>query len=62
MNSKKYKIAIVGLVIILFIISSYVFVQKIEYEKRILFWETKHAKVMYETNWIPLWEYEKENK
>ena len=64
MNHKKYKIIIYLLIGIILMGGAFtiwqVFNWKVEYEERILFWEIKHAKVMYETNWIPLWEYEKE--
>ena len=62
MNNRKYKAVIFILVVMLFVSVAFLFIQKVEYEKRILFWEIKHATVMYETNWIPLWEYEKENQ
>ena len=62
MNNKKYKIIALFIAILFLASMGFIINQKIEYEKRILFWEIKYAKTMYETNWIPLWEYEKENK
>jgi len=62
MNNKKYKIIALFIAILFLASMGFIINQKIEYEKRILFWEIKYAKVMYETNWIPLWEYKKENK